>query len=461
MALVQCPECRNEVSDSAVQCPNCGFGIQEYFEKERQLKQYEDEAKREAYLFVKQAKEQRIQAEIEAKKREQERKEQKILLEQRRIEEEKQKRTRRKAMLISGISIIAIAVIVGITTMVLSKVNYSKALDCFANMDVESGKEYLEKSHTTLLNINDYKQLEGVYFDSGKQSFMEGDYETAAQFFLMLQEDTYMSEIKEIYTNEINMLENWDQEAELLFDKMKQILIKWVDYNTEYGFWNEEKREMLDSFMDYAIGNNNLKKAKDLILYKVGSNNSLNVTDQDMPGIYQVASLFFSQKDYENALDLFKLIPDLTYEDTKWFLDNLSIYDDLNKGKISIELIEKAETTEEFEWDETQWQIINEAKAYMQRLQGSFKAERILGEDVYSYYYVTGYEIYDGDETLAVNTLDFDCNYVLSSGRIEIEGINGEKWISLQSDDVIETNIRLYQRTEIADLPPTFSDYIK
>lgn len=34
MALIKCPECgRNNVSDSAVSCPNCGFNIREYFEK--------------------------------------------------------------------------------------------------------------------------------------------------------------------------------------------------------------------------------------------------------------------------------------------------------------------------------------------------------------------------------------------------------------------------------------------
>ena len=30
MALIKCPECGNEVSDSAEICPKCGYGIKKY-----------------------------------------------------------------------------------------------------------------------------------------------------------------------------------------------------------------------------------------------------------------------------------------------------------------------------------------------------------------------------------------------------------------------------------------------
>ena len=35
MALTKCPECGKEVSDSAENCPNCGYGIKIHFEKLR------------------------------------------------------------------------------------------------------------------------------------------------------------------------------------------------------------------------------------------------------------------------------------------------------------------------------------------------------------------------------------------------------------------------------------------
>lgn len=45
MALVKCPECGKEnVSDSAQMCPNCGYGIKAHFEK---IRQEEEERQRE------------------------------------------------------------------------------------------------------------------------------------------------------------------------------------------------------------------------------------------------------------------------------------------------------------------------------------------------------------------------------------------------------------------------------
>ena len=35
MALIKCPECgRERVSDSALACPECGFGVRDYVEEE-------------------------------------------------------------------------------------------------------------------------------------------------------------------------------------------------------------------------------------------------------------------------------------------------------------------------------------------------------------------------------------------------------------------------------------------
>lgn len=78
MALIKCPECgRENVSDSAEVCPDCGYGIKAHFEKEKQ----EEEQKRKEEARRKQEEERRI---ILEKAREEER--------QKRIKE-KQKET--------------------------------------------------------------------------------------------------------------------------------------------------------------------------------------------------------------------------------------------------------------------------------------------------------------------------------------------------------------------------------
>lgn len=47
MALVKCPECgRENVSDTAVSCPNCGYGIKEHFEQEK-IKSEQEKRKHE------------------------------------------------------------------------------------------------------------------------------------------------------------------------------------------------------------------------------------------------------------------------------------------------------------------------------------------------------------------------------------------------------------------------------
>ena len=44
MALIKCPECgRENVSDSAEACPNCGYGVRAHFEK---IKQEEEEKRK-------------------------------------------------------------------------------------------------------------------------------------------------------------------------------------------------------------------------------------------------------------------------------------------------------------------------------------------------------------------------------------------------------------------------------
>ena len=48
MALINCPECNNEVSDKAEICPNCGFGGAKYIIRQKRIEEIQEEAEREA-----------------------------------------------------------------------------------------------------------------------------------------------------------------------------------------------------------------------------------------------------------------------------------------------------------------------------------------------------------------------------------------------------------------------------
>ena len=52
MALIKCPECgRENVSDSAESCPECGYGIKAYFEKIRKEEERKEQEEKDRETF--------------------------------------------------------------------------------------------------------------------------------------------------------------------------------------------------------------------------------------------------------------------------------------------------------------------------------------------------------------------------------------------------------------------------
>lgn len=43
MALISCPECNKQVSDTAISCPGCGYAIKNHFEKEKILQNQQNQ----------------------------------------------------------------------------------------------------------------------------------------------------------------------------------------------------------------------------------------------------------------------------------------------------------------------------------------------------------------------------------------------------------------------------------
>ena len=57
MAMIKCPECHNDVSDKAIACPHCGFGVKDYFDEKKrhdyESMQHESEKLNESINLVK------------------------------------------------------------------------------------------------------------------------------------------------------------------------------------------------------------------------------------------------------------------------------------------------------------------------------------------------------------------------------------------------------------------------
>lgn len=64
MALIECPECKNQVSDSAESCPMCGFAVKAFVKRQNDLERIKAETEQEAVAFV-----ERKMAEAEATKK--------------------------------------------------------------------------------------------------------------------------------------------------------------------------------------------------------------------------------------------------------------------------------------------------------------------------------------------------------------------------------------------------------
>lgn len=61
MALVQCPECGRQVSDSAAACPQCGFAVAQYLNRQKKIAELQQEAAEEAYQETKRILKQRAE----------------------------------------------------------------------------------------------------------------------------------------------------------------------------------------------------------------------------------------------------------------------------------------------------------------------------------------------------------------------------------------------------------------
>lgn len=203
MSIIECPECKKQVSDSADACPNCGFAVKAYVQKQETIERIKKESEREAIAYVerkmaekeaaqKQAAEERIlqknrsyekAIELFNKHTVVEVKEAGLLFEflkgwkesdsylkrlDDRLEivkqEEAQKQLLRKKIrhisIISATSVLVIiAVIISLFSFIIPSIKYNNSIDKYDNGD------YLE-SCKGFLNLGDYSDSEKWFIKS-------------------------------------------------------------------------------------------------------------------------------------------------------------------------------------------------------------------------------------------------------------------------------------------------------
>jgi len=421
MALIFCPKCGGKVSDKAYACVHCGYSAKKE-EKEKRYKQ----------------------------KKEEEQEKLRIIKEQKEIEKRVRIKKAKKIIrwLCIGIGVLTLSFAIG--NLIYSKVCFDKAIDCFTKTELENGIKYLDKSKNTWLNLNEYDQLDRLYLDGAKKC-IRSNYKKAFDFFNMIEDNTiYISEIKDLYINEIDNSKDWNNNTIELFKDMERILNK----NDSSVVKLNEKKEIICFFRNSALAEGNLKKAEKILTYELDKNYVWYGSPELNPVIYQLAVADYESGNYSEALEHFNHIE--LYENSSEYIDNILMYEELCNGEISIKRIEKANSTKEFTWNENQRQVIGEAIDFMKRLQGCYEGGRPY------YFFIIGYNIYWGDETGVSNFDDAEsCKFVLRNHQIEIEGGWGEKRITIKSENEIDTNIRTYQRVVIEKLPPTFDVYVK
>ena len=181
MAIIKCPECEKDISNQAINCPNCGFPVQQKIKEEQELKAKKLE---------------------QIKKEEQEkiRREKEVELKQKRKEALK----KIKPIHIIGI-IIAIILIVIIALFITKSLTYNNAVKAFESGNYKDAYEYFKNSsYKDSVNYREKTILEYT-----KLLIEEKDFETADQMLSLVADEVTYNELKEemIYVRAIDAYE--------------------------------------------------------------------------------------------------------------------------------------------------------------------------------------------------------------------------------------------------------------
>lgn len=215
MALIKCPECQHDVSDSAIQCPNCGFSIKKYCD----IKKLQNEARTEAYEYVKKIKREeegrRLQAEIERKNEEE-------------IKQRKNNGLKKKKEFLCK-RVIPFCILLG--TIVLVSALYTNIWLPYKKYNIASNyitNEQYSEAVNILEDIKEYKDskemLFKVYYRLGVEKYNNEDYQTAITFFQKSYGYADSTDMIKISQDEMKYLEANELMTKRLFEKAYEIL---------------------------------------------------------------------------------------------------------------------------------------------------------------------------------------------------------------------------------------------
>lgn len=204
MALIKCPECHHDVSDSAIQCPNCGYAVKEHVEREKRYLKYQEEARKEAYEYVKQVKQEELQNKLAYERRKKEQEQLTIIRQKKEKEAEEQKKQRNIKIRKLSIGImILLLILIPVGIFLYYKIlpeyqmnkSYDYAVELYENGKEEDALDLLKKnpsykdSQDLINQILDFKYQQALAFVEKKQ------FTDAKEYFTML--DNYKdSQIK-------------------------------------------------------------------------------------------------------------------------------------------------------------------------------------------------------------------------------------------------------------------------
>ncbi len=451
MALVKCPECEHMVSDTAIQCPSCGFAVKKYFERQNIIKTFEEEAQKEAYLFVKNE-ERRQQNEILRQEELKKQKEyEKIKEEEYRIKQIQVKEKKRKINTIC-VCLLSLFILILFSIQCYKIITKPQSLykQAIEHLNNKEYKQAIEKFDS----LGEYKdsilKLKETYYQYGIALWENNNIEESRKILQNLSQE----EIINLQLQEISNYTEWNDRIPDLIDLFK-ITAKTTNDRTTL---NNYLKRILNNSISIAINNEDYVYAKELFLkpedlglFKFSELNELKIG-------YDIAVKLFELKDYKNAVDLFNSInrsKNNNFDNIDLYSQTCNVAIELDNNIISLDSLIKIQSLDLSFLSKEQKELINIANENYLSLEGAYQNDSLN----HLYYYINNFIIYsiryyNYDNSMFYIKENFAFNFKTKQWEeINIDG----SYINKTNDD-LQTSSGLFKKIDYSELPEKFKN---